>query len=59
MFSLRRLAGDCRGQVTLIFAAVALPVAIVAGVALDYNRISRDELGLQATLDSAVPDWIR
>ncbi len=54
MFSLRQFARDCSGQVTLIFAAVALPVAVAAGVAIDYNRVSRDQLSLQAALDSAV-----
>ncbi|MGI9401842.1 MAG: TadE/TadG family type IV pilus assembly protein [Rhizobiaceae bacterium] len=50
----RKFRHDQRGNFAVIFAVVALPVMAIAGLGLDYARISAAEEKLQASVDGAI-----
>lgn len=50
----RKFHGDQRGNFATIFAVAILPVLAIAGLALDYARISAAEERLQASVDGAI-----
>lgn len=49
----RRLVGDRRGNVGLIFTLTLLPVAMATGAAVDYGHAAREQGRLQSSLDMA------
>lgn len=51
---LRRLAGDSRGNVALIFGIGLLPLTLFTGMAVDYAKAARARSQLQAAADAAV-----
>jgi len=51
---LRKFAGCERGNFGIVFALVAVPVLGIAGMALDYSRISSTKESLQASVDAAI-----
>jgi Flp pilus assembly protein TadG len=50
---LSRFRSDVRANVALLFSLAALPVFGVVGAAVDYTRVSRMQVQIQAALDSA------
>jgi len=50
----RRFRDDKRGNFATIFAVAVLPVLAIAGLGLDYARISAAEERLQASVDGAI-----
>ncbi|AVO45426.1 TadE/TadG family type IV pilus assembly protein [Phreatobacter cathodiphilus] len=50
---LSRFRSDIRANVALLFSLAALPVFGVVGAAVDYTRVSRIQVQIQAALDSA------
>lgn len=52
--AIRSFANDERGNFGIIFAVIALPVIALAGLGLDYARISRAESQLQSSVDTAI-----
>jgi hypothetical protein len=50
----RKFAGCERGNFGIVFALVAVPVVGIAGMALDYSRISSTRESLQASVDAAI-----
>jgi Putative Flp pilus-assembly TadE/G-like len=50
----RIFAGCERGNFGIVFALVAVPVLGIAGMALDYSRISSTKASLQASVDAAI-----
>ena len=53
MFSPLRFVREENGNVAAIFALALLPIAGMAGAALDYNRLSAEQSRLQALADRA------
>jgi Flp pilus assembly protein TadG len=54
MFELsRRLWGDRRGNVAVLFGLAAVPIMGVMGVAVDYSRASHYRAILQSAVDTA------
>lgn len=51
---LRRFARHESGNFAIIFSLAALPLAGLAGLALDYSRISSTKDKLQASVDAAI-----
>lgn len=52
--TIRRFWRDERGNFAIIFSLAAIPVVALAGMALDYSRISAAEDRLQAAVDSGL-----
>jgi Flp pilus assembly protein TadG len=50
---LSRFRSDTRANVALIFSIAALPIFGMVGAAVDYTRVSRVQVQIQAALDSA------
>lgn len=50
----RRIGGDERGGVAVVFALALVPVLAAAGAAIDYSRASSARAGLQNAVDAAV-----
>ncbi|MGI9351118.1 MAG: pilus assembly protein TadG-related protein [Rhizobiaceae bacterium] len=50
---------DCRGNVAIIASLLLLPMLMLAGVGIDYSRISSAEGNLQSTVDNAAFDIAR
>ena len=49
----RPAIADNRGSISILFAFAALPIAAMAGLALDYSQALRAEKNMQVALDSA------
>jgi Flp pilus assembly protein TadG len=47
------VVADDRGGISILFAFVALPLAAMAGLALDYSQAIRAEKSMQVALDAA------
>ena len=50
----RGLAHDRRGSIAIIFGLTLIPMATLAGVAVDYANVSRLNARLKAAADAAV-----
>jgi Putative Flp pilus-assembly TadE/G-like len=50
----KSLSGDRQGNVSLLFALVAIPVMGAIGLAVDYGRMVRTQTSMQQALDIAV-----
>jgi Flp pilus assembly protein TadG len=44
---------DKRGSIAVIFSLTLIPVLGIAGVALDYSRMSGSKISLQKSVDAA------
>lgn len=51
--SVRRLAADARGNFAIVSALLMIPLAMVAGLAVDVTSMNRAKAALQQALDSA------
>ena len=58
-FSLNTFFRDRNGNVAIIASLMLLPMLMLAGVGIDYSRISSAEGNLQATVDNAANDIAR
>ena len=52
-FKPKNAIADKRGSIAILFAFAALPIAAVAGLALDYSQALRVEKNMQVALDAA------
>ena len=55
----RGLAHDRRGSIAIIFGLTLIPMATLAGVAVDYANVSRLNARLKAAADAAVLSAVR
>lgn len=53
MLDPRRVIADNRGGISILFAFAVLPIAAMAGLAIDYGQAIRAEKSMQASLDAA------
>jgi Flp pilus assembly protein TadG len=52
-YAIRRFAADTRGNVALLFGLLVVPLALGAGIGVDYSRAANMRASLQSTVDSA------
>ncbi|MGD9783566.1 MAG: pilus assembly protein TadG-related protein [Hyphomicrobiaceae bacterium] len=51
--SLKRLSGDDRGGVAIMFGLSAMVITMLAGIAVDYSRINHERSRMFASIDAA------
>lgn len=49
----RRFAADVRGAVALLFGLAVVPIVGIAGIAVDFTRVTADRADLQSAADAA------